>query len=249
MSSRLEDKRIVVIPDVHLPDHHRPAIANVFKFIKDFQPDQVHFVGDLYDMKPVARWSRETAAECGKMLQVEQDVGYRFLSEFREHFDGLTTLTIGNHEVRLRSYLMKYAQGLDGLRALELAEFCHFDKFNIKVMPQPYTIAPGVAAIHGDKLGITAGASALKELRRHGRSIVQGHSHRLGVVYHTTDRRRFAAEFGWLGDIRKASYLSYGVADWSLGFGLLTVTPNETVPELIPVQPNGSFTVRGVKYA
>lgn len=242
------DKRIVIVPDVHLPDHHKPAWANVQRFIKDYAPDQVHFVGDLYDMKPVARWSRETKAECGAMLQIEQDVGNRFLGEFRDVFDGDVTLTIGNHEVRLRNYLMKYAQGLDGLRALELKEFCHFDKYNIKVMPQPYTIAPGVAAIHGDKLGITAGASALKELRRHGKSIVQGHSHRLGVVYHTTDRRRFAAEFGWLGDIRKASYLSFGVADWQLGFGLLTTASGESVPDLIPVQPNGSFTVRGERY-
>jgi hypothetical protein len=221
----------------------------VLRFIKDFAPDQVHFVGDLYDMKPVARWSRETKAECGKQLQIEADVGDAFLAEFRETYDGLTTITLGNHEVRLRNYLMKYAQGLDGLRVLELNEFCHFDKYDIQVKGQPYAIAPGVAAIHGDKLGITAGASALKELRRHGRSVVQGHSHRLGVVYHTTDKRRFAAEFGWLGDIRKASYLSFGVADWQLGFGLLTVTPHEAIPELIPVQPNGSFTVRGVRYA
>jgi hypothetical protein len=62
--------------------------------------------------------------------------------------------------------------------------------------------------------------SARKEMLRHNKSIVQGHTHRLGVIYETTDRTRFALEAGWLGDIRKATYLDFpGVANWQSGFG------------------------------
>lgn len=245
----MTSKTIVVIPDIHVPDHHRKATANVFDMIGDLQPDHVHFLGDLYDMKPVARWSKNTIEENGRKLQREREEGDKFLGSFREKFDGYTTFSVGNHEQRLEKYLDLHAKGLFGLNFFDLGHFCHFDKYDIRIMEQPQVLAPGVVAIHGEKLGPTAGASAMKELRRHGKSIVQGHSHRLGIVYHTTDKRRFAAEFGWLGDIDKAEYLSFkGIADWSLGFGVLTVVDGQTYPELVPVLKNGSFVFRGEKY-
>lgn len=244
----MDDKTILLWPDTHIPDQHHRAVDNLLKYVADSPPDEVLFLGDLYDFKPVARWSKDTIAERGEDMQREADAGKAFFTEFRQAFEGPSRIVTGNHEARWNTYLSRYAPGLFGMRDLRLSSVFHFDKFGIDILPQPFPVAPGVIAIHGDRLGPTAGASAMKELRRHGKSIVQGHSHRLGIVYHTTDKRRFAAEFGWLGDQRKASYISYGVADWSLGWGLLTVSGGVATPELIPVQPNGSFTVRGKRY-
>jgi hypothetical protein len=88
----------------------------------------------------------------------------------------------------------------------------------------------------------------MKELNRHGFSIIQGHSHRLGLIYKSTDKTRFAMECGWLGDQRKASYLSFGVADWKMGFGLLTVSRDRAYPSLVSVDPGGGFVVEGQWY-
>lgn len=242
------DKRIVLWPDTHVPDHHPKAVENIIQFIGEYEPDEVCFLGDFYDFKAPARWSRDTADECGLKLQHEVNVGSDLLGRFRDAYSGPATITLGNHEDRLENYLKKYAKAVYGVDALDTAQFGHFNAFDITVKPQPYSIGPGVRAIHGGLLGPTAGASAIKELNRQGHSIVQGHSHRLGLLYKTTDKSRFAMECGWLGDIRKAAYLNYGVADWRTGFGLLTVSRDRAYPSLVSVDPGGAFLVEGKWY-
>jgi predicted phosphodiesterase len=242
-------KRILLWSDTHLPYQHKPTVANLLKFVAAYKPDEVLFLGDLIDFKPVARWSKDTIWERGELMQKEADEAKKFLGEFREAYSGPANIVLGNHCERWNNYLTRYAPGLFGLDVLRLESVFHFDAFNVKVKPQPYQLGAGVIAIHGKKLTQVAAGSAMKELARHGKSIVQGHSHRLGIVYETKDRKRFGMECGWLGDIRKASYLEYeGVANWQMGFGLLTIDGSTVTPELIPVESNGSFLVHGKRY-
>lgn len=245
----MTDKTVLLWSDTHIPYQHKRAVAALLRFTAEFKPDEVLFLGDLYDFLPVARWSKDTIAERGDLMQAEADAGHEFFTEFRQAHAGPANILLGNHCERWKNYLSRYAPGVFGMRDLTIEKRFHFEKFNIPILKQPHPIAPGVIAIHGDKLSQDAGGSAKKMMLFHGKSVVQGHSHRLGIVYHTTDKRRFAAELGWLGDQSQAAYLKLGQANWQNGFGLLTVSGNEVTPELIPVQPNGSFTVRGTRYA
>ena len=86
-------------------------------------------------------------------------------------------------------------------------------------------------------------------VRETGLSIIQGHSHRLGITYRTTDKTRVGIEAGHLSDQKKASYISYGRANWQMGIAILNVNGSRVHPEVIPIAPNGSFQYGGEDYA
>jgi hypothetical protein len=66
-------------------------------------------------------------------------------------------------------------------------------------------------------------------------------------MFETSDRTRFALEAGWLGDIRRAGYLSFkGVANWQQGFGELRVIGNRVFPSVVRVQ-GGTIAVAGLR--
>ena len=52
-------KRIVVLSDMQIPLHNKPAINAVIKFVKDYQPDELFCVGDEADCLAPARWSKD----------------------------------------------------------------------------------------------------------------------------------------------------------------------------------------------
>jgi len=240
----------LILPDIHLPYHDKYALANVFDMIEDVQPARIVQVGDLLDMKAPARWSKGKADEYCNSIANEAAHGQAFWEELsaRAPYSELVWLA-GNHEARLRAYVNDYAPALRDI-VPSVADLMLLKNYGVKhITQQPWKIAPGVSAIHGKMLSSVAGSSARKEMLRHGTSIVQGHSHRLGVIYETTDRMRFALEAGWLGDIRKATYLDYpGVANWQSGFGYLYCSGNRVAPGVIPVFDKGRFSFNGKSY-
>ncbi len=242
-----------LIPDMHIPYHDKRAWNNVLSCIEDVQPDEVCILGDFLDVLAPARWSRASAAEYAAGMDNEAAAGQTALRELRSAYGGRVSWIYGNHDLRLRKYVSAHAPALVGI-VPDIPELLEFEKHQVELKdPQPYMIAPGVGAIHGEKLASTqnaAGQSAYKERARHGISIVQGHTHRLGIGFDTTDRTRFWLECGWLGDIRKAGgYLSFpGVANWQMGFGYLYVDGSRVQPGIVPVDRQGRFWYNGVEY-
>lgn len=241
----------ILIPDVHLPYEDKRAVDNLLHMIERENPARVVQVGDLLDMKAPARWSKGRAEEYICSVRNEVDRGVEFWRQLREAAPRSELVFVhGNHDDRLRTYCATYAPAL--LEILpSLPELMQLDSFDVRYpKQQPYRIEPGVACIHGKLLHSTAAFSARKEMLRHGQSIVQGHTHRLGVLYETTDRTRFALEAGWLGDIRRAgSYLDFpGVANWQSGFGFLNVDDKRVTPGVVPVHERGRFVFHGHSY-
>lgn len=249
MSSRL----IFLVPDCHVPYHHVRAVRNVWQCIADHRPDEVVQLGDFLDMKAPARWSKGIMDEFLAGVDKEAKAGRAVLSELRDlyGYDGNISWVEGNHERRLRDYIKKSAPALAGV-VPSVPELLDFDGLGVVHQGAPYLVAPGTVAIHGEKLSSTQGAagqSAFKERVRHGKSVVQGHSHRLGLGFDTSDTQRFWLEAGWLGNIRHATYLSFpGLANWSMGFGTLVVDGKKVTPSIHVVNGDGSFMYGGKKY-
>lgn len=241
----------VVIPDVHLPDHDRYATANLLEMIQAEQPARIVQVGDLLDLKAPSRWSKGKAEEYIGSVRNEVDHGIVFWQELRQAAgpDCEINWIFGNHDDRLRTYASAFAPALlDVLPSLP--DLMKMEEQNIKVRAQPWRIEPGVSTIHGKLLDTKAAYSARKEMLRHGQSIVQGHTHRLGLVFETADRQRFGLEAGWLGDIRKVGgYLDFpGIANWQQGFGYLAVDGARVSPGVVPVHSRGRFSFHGRVY-
>jgi predicted phosphodiesterase len=241
----------VIIPDVHLPYEDKRAVNNLLEMIAHEKPARVVQVGDLLDLKAPARWSKGRADEYINSVRNEVEHGIKFWTELRQAAgDAELVFVHGNHDDRLKSYAASYAPALLDVIP-SLPELMKLDDFGVKYPKvQPYRIEPGVSAIHGKLLASQAGLSARKEMLRHGTSIVQGHTHRAGVIYETTDRTRFALEAGWLGDIKTAgSYLDFpGVANWQQAFGYLHVDGKRVTPGVTLVHERGRFAFHGRTY-
>lgn len=243
---------IVCIPDVHVPYHHPRALRALTKMIGDVQPDRVIQLGDFLDMLAPARWSRGLVQEYAAGVDHEARVGREALGDIRAVYKGPMEILDGNHEDRLHAYIRSHAPALAGI-VPNTRELLKLDDLGIEQVKQPHKLAQGTLAIHGKALSSTqssAGQSAFKERVRHGQSIVQGHTHRLGLGYDTADRTRFWMECGWLGNIRTAgSYLAFkGVANWQIGFGYLVLDGSHVTPHIVPMRPDGSFTFERREY-
>src|SRR5699024_8346399 len=113
-----------------------------------------------------------------------------FLDPVREVYDGPFGVIEGNHDLRPREYLMKYAPALAGTRMFDFDVLLDFDKYNIDVLPEHYEFAPGWIMIHGHRGGAArpnqlGGNTALLSAKKFQSSVIRGHTHRLGMLSHT----------------------------------------------------------------
>lgn len=225
----------MLMPDTHAPIHDKRAVATFIENLDVAQPDELLIMGDFLDTKAPARWSKGSAAEFAADLPREAAAGKDILDRIRTYYGGPISFIMGNHEDRLAKYVKTYAPALAGL-VPDIPTLLDFDEYEVQLQPQPYAVAPGVLAIHGNLLSSTlnsAGQSAYKERQRFGQSIVQGHSHRLGLGFDTQERTRFWMETGCLIDLKQAGYLDFtGVANWQHGFGMLHIRGSRVFPEI-----------------
>jgi hypothetical protein len=219
-------------PDTHAPDHDEAAVGAALNALDAIQPDRLVILGDFIDCKAPARWSKATAAEYADTLPGELEAGKQVLESIRGTYDGVIDFITGNHEARILSYTRTYAPAIAGL-VPELPELLDFGPLGVSLVAQPYEVAPGVSAIHGKALSSVLGAagqSAFKERSRHGTSIVQGHSHRLGLGWDYQERSRFWMECGHLTSAARVGYLDFDHANWQQGFGLLKESNGQVFP-------------------
>ena len=249
-------ERLVVLSDIQAPSEDRQFVKTVQQFVKDYQPDQLLCVGDEADSPEPSRWNKGTAGEYAGTLQKGLDRTHEIMSGFRDALgDKPFHLQRSNHGDRIQHYISRYAPALASLRSLEYETLLGYDTLGIEYHTRLYRFAPGWAMAHGDEGNLirTAGGTALSLARRAGVSIVCGHTHRLGIQHEhtgyngTLNGKLFGFEVGNMMDLRKASYLKSGGANWQQGFGLLYVNGAKVTP--VPVVVHGrSFVVEGREY-
>lgn len=228
------NKSVMFMPDLHAPHHDEAALAGFVHALTMVRPDELVILGDFIDCHAPARWSKATAAEYADTLPKELETGKAVLNMIRGVFDGPISFIPGNHEARITTYVTNYAPAVASL-VPSLPELLGFSEYQVDYHPGTYDVAPGVIAIHGKLLSSVLGAagqSAFKERMRHGVSVVQGHSHRLGIGWDRQDRSRFWMECGHLADVSKAGYLDFGHANWQHGFGVLYVRDGRVFPSV-----------------
>lgn len=248
-------KRVVILPDTQMPFDSRKELKALIRFIGETQPDEVVHIGDVVDFPQPSRWNKGTAGEFeGSVYEDCEQVKRRLIEPLRDVYDGPLKFHEGNHDLRPREYLAKYAPALTESGAFNIETLLDFDNYDIELLPDFYKVAPGWVTTHGHRGGLSMsripGATALNAAKRFNCSVVMGHTHKQGLLGDTIGfsgnihRQLFGMEVGHLMNQKQAQYLKGGTGNWQMGFGILDIDGTHVSPQIVPIT-KGRFTVDG----
>jgi hypothetical protein len=243
-------KKIVVISDLQVPYHDERAVRNVASFIKRFKPDQVITIGDEIDLPQISRWTEGTPGWFEQSLGADRDATVEILWDLQ-----VTDMIRSNHTDRLYNVIMKKIPAFLALPELKFEKFMKLDELGIRFHRKPLEFAPDWIAIHGDEGSVkpTPGLTALDAARKHGKSVVCGHTHRAGQSAFTEasggvlGRVLRGVEVGNLMDFKKAGYMK-GTGNWQQAFAVFYVDKKTVTNTIIHIERDGSFVFEGKRY-
>jgi hypothetical protein len=243
-------KKVVVVSDMQIPYHDPVAIRNVVAFIKRFKPDQVITIGDEIDLPQISRWTEGTPGWFEQSLGSDRDATVEILWDLQ-----VTDMIRSNHTDRLYNVIMKKIPAFLALPELKFEKFMKLDELGIKFHRKPLEFAPDWIAIHGDEGSVkpTPGLTALDAARKHGKSVVCGHTHRAGQSAFTEasggvlGRILRGVEVGNLMQFSKAGYMK-GTGNWQQAFAVFYVDKKTVTNTIVHIEKDGSFVFEGKRY-
>ena len=223
-------RRALIIPDCHIPYHHKKAIEIVFEMALNTEGlVEIVILGDFADFYAVNSHGRHPGLM--HVLQEEVNAVNEMLDLIDKLFPDIKKIYIeGNHEFRLERYLYKNAPALFGVTQWDLL-------FKLDQRPNWKHINYGPMQFHkvlGSDLFARhepySMSSAKASLAGCGSNLVYGHIHRkeYAVVRQPDGKRIVNFSPGWLGDNRKKEVFSYVKKPplWELGAAVVTVDGN-----------------------
>lgn len=247
-------KRTVVVPDLQVPYHDPIAVKNVAAYIKAVRPDSVVTLGDEIDLPQISRWTENTPGWYEQTLAADRDEAVEVLWSLVEHTKDAHMIR-SNHTDRLYNVIMKKIPAFLALPELRFEKFLKLDELGITYHKKPYAVARGIVAVHGDEQSIKPqpGLTALEAARRHGISVICGHTHRAGQSAFTEasggkiGRILRGWESGHLMDVRQAHYTK-GTMNWQQAFIVIEEVGTNVQVSIINLEKDGTFVVSGKRY-
>lgn len=243
--------RIVLGLETQVPYHSRQLFAAFLGFIGDYGPNEIIGMGDHLDCPAPSRWNRGTAAEYGGNLQREVDTMRGMLWDIRTVFGGRFSVHKGNHEERIDTYTRTKAPAFASLDCLTVSELLQYDALDIWERQPIEDLRKGTGWVtshgHLGSLSRTSGGTAKSLANRLGKSVICGHTHRMGVINSTVGTKvTSGVETGHMMDLKKASYIKTGAPDWQSGWVVAEITKKGNVAvQLVPVSSSGVVTYNG----
>lgn len=252
-------KTTLVLPDIQYPDHDALMLRKIIKLAEEIQPDAILQIGDGIDFPQVSQWSKGNAGEFAETLQKDID-GYvsSVLEPLRQAAPkAAITWLEGNHDLRIKDFVRKYAAPLGVLRALEMESLFGLQDLSVDYVRGPHRIATNTYAVHGHEAGgYCASPSAwdLKFTKRYGsdKNFLFGHTHQPFLItrafgYDGKVSPRFTMNVGSIMDPVKATYVKDGAVSWTMSFAIIRDDGKRVYPELITAVDRGFFW-NGVKH-
>lgn len=251
---------VVILPDWQVPLHDEVKIKRVADFIGDFQPARLGHVGDMTDSTQIGRWAKGLRQEFDGGLEGGFAKTRELIEYYRNVYDGPWDLVRSNHDERLELAIEQRLPGIAGLtirgHKVNIQNALNLDEYSIDWHEHPIEIAPNWIMAHGDegRTSTIPGATALGLANEIHQSVVCGHTHRAGLLWSSkglgNERQSFAGmEVGHMMTIDAAEYLGRArLNNWGNAFGILWIDGNEVFPQLVPINPDGSFLVNGMKW-
>lgn len=249
-------RHVIIIPDIQAPLHDAAVVDKFISFIHDYNPHGLGCVGDFTDSTQLGRWVEGQREQFDGNLQRDFDISTDILRRIRSEYSGPFDFSRSNHDDRLFLKIKKQAPELESLRDLTIQKQLHMDELDITWHDELFNIAPGWLMGHGDEGSLSAvpGRTAYGLAVQTGMNFVCGHTHRAGIVQTSHGyngdiiKETIGMEVGHMMDMKKATYLKGGKANWQQAFGILHIGNGGIVyPEVVYVR-DGSFVVEGKEY-
>lgn len=206
----------IIINDLHIPFHDKPVTNLVLDFIRQERPDQVLLNGDVVDCYTVSSFNKNPLTQAGLKREIRE------AGEIMEYLSCINSkLWIGgNHEDRLRRYIWGKAPELAELDELSFAQLFHLDRYGFKWLEYGDIHQIGKLSVtHGNLARKHSGETARAHFDTFGRSVLVGHTHRLGAYYKTRLGKPYVAfENGCLCGLNP-EYVKH--PDWQHGFAIV----------------------------
>lgn len=237
---------VVIANDFQIPFHDEKALFLLNVFLKRERPEWLVLAGDFQDFWEIS--SFDSAPHSGRQLLREIELGTQILKSFRRILPrSRITWLEGNHEFRLRRYLMKNARELSELPALTVPELFGLRKLGIEYVPcdrraTKFTgthIQVGNFYVGHFEIVAKHGGYAAKQLvEDKGVSLLQAHTHRFGAHARTgLDGRLLLGAENFCMCSRRQSYTT--TPNWQLGFSVVYLEPHSGRFQWYPVMMDG----------
>lgn len=210
------DEIVVFGSDFHVPFHDRDAVTSFINLVKATKPDRVVLNGDIADFFQLSRFN--TSQDRLDTLQQEIDMSN---NEIRRAVrsaapNAIIDETEGNHDNRIRSFVLHNARALSSLRVLEPANLFGYHDLEINWHPGAgFLLRPQFLVKHGTFVRGEVAATAKAELMQAGISGISGHTHRLGTYRrHGYVQRQWSEQGGFMQ--MDPDYI-VGIPNWTQG--------------------------------
>lgn len=234
INDRPDGTRLLSLSDTQFPFADEALIEAVERFMKDWQPNDILYNGDISDMYEISDFDKDPARRF--TLKDELDMASAFFDRHAQIAPRAKRKFIyGNHEDRLRRYIWRHAGQIADL-VPRLEQVLKLDEKGVEFVTYgKHVDYLSFVFTHGNFVAAGSGMTARKHLAAYGSSGAHGHTHRLGSISKTdmNNRTHTFMEQGCL--CRVDLEYNRGVADWQQGFLVGTVHGGALHPQLIHV--------------
>lgn len=225
---------VMVIPDIHFPDHDESALRCVLDAHRLLKPRRTVLLGDVLDCAGFSQHGRKSKNErLVNFLTEEIEPCRKFLTQLEKNTQEIIFIE-GNHEWRVERLITKEQGAFEAIEDLILPKkllaqnrkkkFTWIPYSATPTTPLPhYRIAEDLIAIHGWSHAMSAAKKHLDIAKRW--SVVYGHTHRRQAdeVREPIDNEIYAAwSPGCLSQLQPVWGHS-SPTNWTQGFSLIWV--------------------------
>ena len=216
--------KILVIPDVHVPYQCKKAVEAAIRLGEEFKPDEVVQLGDLLDCYSLSHYPKTTHRSSNFADEIEESI--KLLETIKKRTGAkYATMLEGNHEARLRKYLLNDASSLKNLKALKMNNLLELASIGWDFIPEhKFYAVNNVFFTHGEFI---SSQSSKKHMDEYRETIIHGHTHRISSRYHRGLNSTIEGwEMGCLASLEVgAEYVKR--ANWQHGVGTVVINGDD----------------------
>lgn len=243
-----KDRKIIVLPCVHVPFQNREFLDKAIKLAGDIQVEEVVIAGDFIDCNALGDFERGKLSRTGITLEEEYFEANLVLDKIDLAVpDAKKTYLFGNHENRYWRWKndvnnSKYGDIMNPIRALKLEDRGYNVLSDYK---NDYYEVGSLQIFHGEYYNIHVAKKNLDTFRRNN---MFAHTHRV-QYYREGDFGSW--NIGWMGDKNSPAfeYATRAMKEsWANAFSLITIDSHEKHHVKIIEYINGAFYNGTIRY-